>query len=55
MEAQRLETGTEVESAGSAVQEVGGKCDRRGKSEIRKVNKNRMPELASDFYLSCEA
>ena len=37
MEAQRLEAGTEVESTRSAVQEVGRKCDRGGKSEVRKV------------------
>ena len=40
MEAQRVETRREVESTGSVVQEVGRKCDRRRKSEVRKLTRN---------------
>jgi len=42
MEAQRFEAGTEVESARSAVQEVGRECDRGRKGKVREVIENRM-------------
>jgi len=38
MEAQRVEAGTEAESVGSAVQEVGRERDRGRTSKIREVN-----------------
>ena len=49
MEAQRVETGTEVESTRSAVQKVGRERDRGRKSKIREVIQKSDAVMASDF------
>jgi len=49
MKAQRVEARTEVESAGSAVQEVGRERDRGRTSEIREVMEKSDVIMASDF------
>ena len=38
LEAKRIETGAEAESAGSAFQEVGGGCGGREEGEARQIN-----------------
>ena len=51
VETQRTEAGTEVESTGSVVQEVGRKCGGRRKIKVRQVNKKSDVVSISDFLL----